>query len=141
MIDRLQPGTTEEFTVTVTKDMLPVFEGQVVHPVMSTVSMIYYMEWVGRRVILPYLEADEEGSGFAVDIKHVGPAVIGQEVTFRATCVQVTEKRVVCEVTADTTRNRVGLGTFVQAIFKKDEIKKRFEALQAEINQEVSRKS
>lgn len=134
LIDRLQPGTTEEFSVTVTEDMLPVFEGQVVHAVMSTVSMIYYMEWAGRRVILPYLEEDEEGSGFAVDIKHVGPAVVGQEVTFRATCVQVTEKRVVCEVTADTTRNRVGVGTFTQAIFKKDEIKRRFEELQAAVN-------
>nr|WP_274388593.1 thioesterase [Brevibacillus agri] len=116
--------------------MLPKFEGEVVHPVMSTVSMIYYMEWAGRQVILPYLEEDEEGSGFAVDIRHVGPAVVGQTVTFKAVCHEVTEKRVVCEVTADTARNRVGVGTFTQAIFNKHEIRQRFEALQAEISAE-----
>ncbi|MGN7469562.1 thioesterase family protein [Brevibacillus sp. SAFN-007a] len=134
MKEGLQPGITAEFTVTVTEDMLPTFEGQVVHPVMSTVSMIYYMEWAGRQVILPFLEEDEEGSGFAVDIRHVGPAVVGQTVTFKAVCREVTEKRVVCEVTADTVRNRVGVGTFTQAIFNKHEIRRRFEALQAEIS-------
>ena len=133
MKEGLKPGTTAEFTVVVTEDMLPKFEGEVVHPVMSTVSMIYYMEWAGRQVILPYLEADEEGSGFAVNIRHVGPAVAGQVVTFKAVCQEVTKNRVVCEVTADTARNRVGVGSFTQAIFNKHEIRRRFETLQAEI--------
>jgi len=128
----LQPGTTAEITVKVTSDMFPAFDGQVVHPVMSTVSMIYYMEMAGRHVILPYLEDHEEGCGLAVDIKHVGPAVEGQEVMFRAVCVEVTEKRVVCVVTADTTRNRVGVGTFTQAIFNKHDMSRRFQAIQEE---------
>lgn len=136
MKSELQPGTSAEFTVTVTAEMVPVFDGEVIHPVMSTVSMIYFMEKAGRYVLVPYLEEHEEGSGFAVDIKHVGPAVIGQEVTFRAICVEVTQKRVVCEVTADTTRNRVGLGVFTQAIFQKDDIQRRFRQLQSEIDEE-----
>ncbi|QRG67084.1 thioesterase family protein [Brevibacillus choshinensis] len=135
MKDELQPGTTAEFTVTVTPEMVPVFDGEVIHPVMSTVSMIYYMEKAGRYVLVPHLDEHEEGSGFAIDIKHVGPAVIGQEVTFRAVCVEVTEKRVICEVTADTARNRVGVGMFTQAIFNKDEMKRRFQQLQTEIDE------
>lgn len=134
MKSELVPGTTAEITVTVTEEMVPAFDGEVVHHVMSTVSMIYYMEKAGRYVLLPYLEEHEEGSGFAIDIKHVGPAVIGQEVTVRAICTEVTEKRVVCEVTAETSRNRVGVGTFTQAIFNKQEIRQRFASLQAEIN-------
>ncbi len=135
MKDELQPGTTAEITVTVTPEMVPVFDGEVIHPVMSTVSMIYYMEKAGRYVLAPHLDEHEEGSGFAIDIKHVGPAVIGQEVTFRAVCVEVTEKRVICEVTADTARNRVGVGMFTQAIFNKDEMKRRFQQLQTEIDE------
>lgn len=136
MKNGLQPGVTAEFTVTVSADMFPVFDGEVIHPVMSTVSMIYFMEKAGRYVLLPHLEAHEEGSGFAIDIKHVGPAVMGQQVTFRAVCVEVTEKRVVCEVTADTSRNRVGVGVFTQAIFNKDEIHRRFQQLQGEVDEQ-----
>ncbi|MED4583950.1 thioesterase, FlK family [Brevibacillus choshinensis] len=139
MKNGLQPGTTAEFSVTVTAEMVPVFDGEVIHPVLSTVSMIYHMEKAGRYVLLPHLEDHEEGSGFAIDIKHVGPAVIGQEVTFRAVCVEVTQKRVVCEVTADTARNRVGVGFFTQAIFNKDEIQRRFQQLQAEIDKKYDR--
>lgn len=135
MKDGLQPGATAEFTVTVTPEMVPVFDGEVIHPVLSTVSMIYYMEKAGRYVLAPHLEEHEEGSGFAIDIKHVGPAVIGQEVTFRAVCVEVTQKRVVCEVTADTARNRVGVGTFTQAIFNKGEMQRRFQQLQTEFDE------
>lgn len=131
----LQPGTSAEFTVTVTPEMFPVFEGEVIHQVMSTVSLIYYMELAGRKVILPYLEDHEEGCGFAVDIKHVGPAVSGQDVRFRAVCLEVTKKRVICEVTADTTHNRVGFGTFTQAIFDKEEVRNRFASLHAKIYQ------
>ncbi|QQE74376.1 thioesterase [Brevibacillus composti] len=132
----LVPGTKVEFSVTVTEEMLPAFDGEVVHQVMSTVSMIYYMEKAGRYVILPYLEEHEEGSGFGINIKHVGPAVVGQEVTFRAVCTEVTEKRVVCEVSAQTARNLVGLGTFTQAIFNKQEIQQRFRQLREEIEAE-----
>lgn len=136
MKEGLVPGVEATFTVTVTEEMVPVFDGEVIHPVMSTVSMVYYMEKAGRYVLAPHLEEHEEGSGFAIDIKHVGPAVIGQEVTFRAVCVEVTEKRVVCEVIADTARNRVGVGLFTQAIFNKDEMKRRFRQLQAEIDRQ-----
>ncbi|RNB86784.1 thioesterase [Brevibacillus nitrificans] len=135
MKKELQPGTAAEFTVTVTEEMFPVFDGEVIHPVLSTVSMIYYMEKAGRYVLLPHLEEHEEGSGFGIEVKHVGPAVAGQKVTFRAVCVEVTAKRVVCEVTADTSCNRVGVGLFTQAIFNKEDMHRRFQKLQAEIDE------
>jgi len=114
--------------------MFPAFDGEVIHPVMSAFSMIYHMEKAERYVLLPHLEEHEEGSGLAIDIKHVGPAVVGQEVTFRAVCVEVTEKRAVCEVTADTPRHRVGVGLFTQAISNKADMHRRFQQLQAEID-------
>jgi fluoroacetyl-CoA thioesterase len=131
----LQPGVAAEFTVTVTEEMRPVFDGKVVHHVMSTVSMIYYMEKAGREVILPFLEEHEEGSGFAIEIKHVGPAVIGQEVRFKAICTEVSPTRVVCDVFAETELNLVGKGSFTQAIFNKDEIKQRFAELQKKVDE------
>lgn len=118
------------FTITVTDEMRPSFDGQVIHHVMSTVTMIYYMEKAGRELILSYLDEHEEGAGFALDIKHVGLAVIGQKVKFEAICTEVTEKRVVCDVIAETDMNLVGKGSFTQAIFNRQEMKERIIQLQ-----------
>lgn len=52
-------------SITVTEDMIAAFGGEMVHPVLSTVTMVYYMEWVGRKVILPFLEEGEEGESGA----------------------------------------------------------------------------
>ncbi|WP_027417035.1 thioesterase family protein [Aneurinibacillus terranovensis] len=133
MKEGLVPGITADFSIIVEESMMPAFDGEVVHPVLSTVSMIYYMEKAGRYVILPYLEDDEEGAGFSIDIKHIGPAVVGQVVRFKAVCTEVNEKRVVCEVTAHTNLNIVGQGSFIQAFFKKTDMAKRIERIQEQI--------
>lgn len=122
-------GAETSFIVTVTPDMYPAFDGTTIHEVMSTVTMIYYMEKAGRELIVPFLEEEEEGSGFALDIKHVGPAVAGQEVTFRAVCTEAGAKRIVCEVVAETQFNLVGKGLFTQAIFNKATMADRLAAL------------
>lgn len=127
MITDLKPGTEAGLEFVVTESMLAGFDGEVVHPVLSTVSMIYHMEKAGRHVILPYLDPDEEGAGFEVNVKHVGPAVLGQTVRVKAICTEVTPKRVVCEVRAETDLNLVGTGTFTQAIFKKEQMAQKIE--------------
>ncbi|AQR77505.1 thioesterase [Paenibacillus larvae] len=129
----LRPGAAVSFDVTVTSDMRPAFDGKVVHEVMSTVMMIYYMEKAGREMIVPFLEEGEEGSGYALDIKHVGPAVVGQTVTFRAVCSEVSPKRVICHVTAETEYNPVGTGSFTQAIFDKKAVTQRFMELSQKV--------
>ncbi|CAH8706976.1 thioesterase [Paenibacillus thiaminolyticus] len=132
----LIPGAEISFVVTVTPDMHPAFDGIVIHEVMSTVSMIYFMEKAGREMIVPFLEEEEEGSGFALDIKHVGPAVAGQEVTFRAVCTEAGPKRIICDVTAETKFNLVGTGSFTQAIFDKRTMADRFAALRRKVEEE-----
>jgi len=48
-------GRQESIEVKVTEEMFASFEGEVVHPVYSTVAMVYHMEWVSRKIILPFL--------------------------------------------------------------------------------------
>ncbi|MCM3341523.1 thioesterase [Paenibacillus sp. MER TA 81-3] len=131
----LHPGAAISFAVTVTSDMRPAFDGKVVHDVMSTVMMIYYMEKAGREMIVPFLEEGEEGSGYALDIKHVGPALVGQVVMFRAVCAEVAPKRVICDVTAETEFNLVGKGSFTQAIFDKKVMAQRFMELRGKVEE------
>lgn len=132
----LVPGAEIAFAVTVTPDMYPAFDGAAIHKVMSTVTMIYYMEKAGREMIVSFLDEEEEASGIALDIKHVGPAIAGQEVTFRAVCIEVGAKRIVCEVTAETRINLVGKGTFTQAIFYKNTMAERITALRRKAEEE-----
>lgn len=133
MKPELVPGVEAGFEIVVTDDMLAGFDGKVVHPVFSTVAMIYHMEKAGRHVILPYLEPDEEGAGYEVCVKHVGPAVRGQKVWIRAVCTEVTPKRVVCDVIAETDLNVVGTGQFTQAIFRKSQMVEKIAALERQV--------
>ncbi|WP_044639841.1 thioesterase family protein [Risungbinella massiliensis] len=118
----LLPGMKQEITITVEESMRPAFDEVVIHDVMSTVSMIYQMERVGRKMLVPYLEPHEEGAGYALDVCHTGIAVIGQEVTITAICTEVSDRRLVCDVVARTVDNVVGEGTFTQAIFPKEKL-------------------
>lgn len=123
------PGCVETVEVTVTEEMCPSFAGETVHPTMSTVSMVYYMEWVGRKIILPYLEDDEEGIGASICVKHAAPAPVGKQVRFFAEATEVSHRRVVCRVWAEHDRACVGEGTFTQVISPRHKILERIHAM------------
>lgn len=122
-------GQTAQLSVTVTEDMCPSFAGTAVHPTMSTVSMVYYMEWAGRQVILPFLEEHEEGIGASICIQHAAPAPVGKLVTFYAEATDVSDRKVVCKVWAEHDRACVGEGTFTQVISSKQKIMERIHSM------------
>jgi fluoroacetyl-CoA thioesterase len=126
----LKPGRREQMTVTVTSEMTASFGGKAVHPTLSTVSMIYYMEWVGRKVILPFLEDGEEGVGSGIFVQHRAPAPVGKEVTFTAEASEVKPSKVVCLVRAEHDKSLVGTGTFVQTILSKQRILDRIKQME-----------
>jgi fluoroacetyl-CoA thioesterase len=121
----LLPGIRETMEVRVTRDMTAAFGGVEVHPVLSTVSMVYYMEWVGRRILLPYLEEHEEGVGGAISVRHRAPAPVGCSVIFTAEVVKVKLNKVICRVQAEHAKAIIGEGEFVQAVLPKRVIKER----------------
>lgn len=126
----LNVGHRETMSIVVAPDMCPAFGGVQVHPTLSTVSMIYYMEWVGRRVILPFLEEGEEGVGAAISVEHRAPAPVGKEVTFTAEAVEVAPRRVVCRVWAEHDKGIVGEGMFHQAILPRQKILDRIASME-----------
>ncbi|MFC7440358.1 thioesterase family protein [Laceyella putida] len=125
----LEPGYQETISIVVSEEMAAAFAGQMVHPVLSTVHLVYYMEWVGRQVILPFLEEGEEGVGAAIQIRHTAPAPIGKRVTFTATVTEQTEYKVVCQVKAEHDRAVVGEGEFVQVILPIEKIQANIERM------------
>ena len=126
----LEIGQKREIRALVTADMYAQFEGQLVHPVYSTVSMVYHMEWAARQIILPYLEAHEEGVGAAVTVEHVAPTIAGMEVTAIATLTAFDRSKVVCEVEVINDAGMVaGRGTVIQHIVQKEKFYKKIEQL------------
>ena len=123
MLEGLEIGRKETIQITVTEMMFAAFEGEVVHPVYSTVSMTYHMEWVSRKIILPFLSAEQEGMGAAVKVKHVSPAPYGSLVTLTATVTELRDNKVITKVVAESEVGVIGLGEVTQVILPKATIK------------------
>lgn len=115
-------GREETIEIIVTEDMFASFEGVVVHPVYSTVAMTYHMEWVSRKIILPFLEEHEEGMGAAVQLKHVAASTLGSTVTLTATLVELRANVVITKVTAKNHLGLIGTGEVRQVILPKETI-------------------
>lgn len=118
----LEKGMSESIIIQVTSDMYAQFEGEVVHPAYSTVSLVYHFEWVSRQIILPYLEYDEEGMGGAVTAKHMAPAKLGDVITLTAFVTEIKRNNVYTKVVAKKGDMIVGTGEVKQVIMKKDKI-------------------
>lgn len=127
----MAPGWTATVEVVVDATMFAAFEGEVVHPVYGTAAMIAHMELAGRRIILPYLEAHEEGVGYEIRARHLAPTVAGMRVIARAMLTEVRCSRVICRVEAHNTRGPIGEGDFTQVIVPQARIARSIAALQA----------
>lgn len=126
MLDSLKVGNTAEFTITVTEDMCPAFDGVVVHSVYSTWSMAHHMELAARMVLAPHLEEHEEGIGAHLSIDHIAPTPLGHTVRVVAEAVELGPTTLVCDVIAYHVRESgdrvVGKGRQVQRILPKKKL-------------------
>jgi predicted thioesterase len=122
MKPELVSGLTAEVTVEVKPSMCPHFDGVLVHPVFATWELVHYMEVAGRKLLVPYLEKDEEGIGAHVSVDHRAPATIGSVVTVRATAETVMRHRLVCHVEAHCGDRLLGEGRFIQIIMPRDKL-------------------
>ncbi|WP_409270182.1 thioesterase family protein [Neobacillus sp. SCS-31] len=115
-------GQEETIQFTVTKEMFAEFGGQVVHPAYSTAWMVYHMEWASRKIILPFLEVNEEGMGAEVTVKHIAPGLEGDAITVTASLSSMEGNTVVTEVKAYGPDGLIGIGDVKQKILPKMKI-------------------
>lgn len=123
----LAEGHTAVVMTEVTPSMYAQFEGDVVHPVYSTVSMVYHMEWASRKIILPYLEDHEEGMGAEVNVEHMAPAKNGSSLEIKASVIKYERNIIVTEVTVRDKENDrlIGKGEVKQVVLPKEKINER----------------
>lgn len=120
--------------VTVTPDMVATFEELgLVHPLYSTWSMVRHMELACRKIILPYLEPHEDAVGYSITVTHLAPTAVGEQVTARARLVEVEGRRIVCAVEAFNQYEKIGEGTQVQMLVRRERLRSRIAELSKRI--------
>lgn len=139
----LKIGQTAEADIVVSREMFATFGGQTVHELYSTASLVQHMEWVARKIIVPYLEPHEEGMGFHVEVSHLALTLPGMNVRLKATVSDIRENKIVCDVEAFNLRGKLARGTVTQAIIQKEWLERKTRELQiinqlAEQSQSVS---
>ncbi len=129
----LKVGSQSTVSTVVTENMVARLGGQQIHPVLATAQMIEWMEWAGRRLILPYLEEGEDAVGYAVDIVHLAPTLVGEPFRATATFVGLEKNRIIADVAAGNARGRIGQGRFIQVLVPKDSLTRRLEEIRRQV--------
>lgn len=118
----LQIGNQAVVHAVVSPEMFAQFEGEVIHPAYSTVTMIYHMEWASRLLIIPYLDEEEEGIGGAVSARHLSSSPEGSSIIITATVSKLDGNSVYSTVTVHNGKILAGEGEVKQVILKKSRI-------------------
>lgn len=121
----LSIGHTETVEIEVTPDMVACFEGKTVHELYSTSFLVQHMELAARKLIVPYLEENEEGMGCHVEVSHLALTLPGMTVEIKATISDIRDNKVVVDVEASNLRGKIARGTVTQAIVDKEWLEKR----------------
>ena len=122
-----EPGIVREILVTVTQDMCPAFDGVVVHPCYATWSLVHHMEIAARKILVDFLEDHEEGIGTHVSVDHFNPCRVGKTVRIRAELTEVSDQRVICDVTVHEGDRLLAQGRQVQVVMNKETLKRLIE--------------
>ena len=125
-----EPGIVREVEFTITEGMCPVFEGQLIHRCCSTWTIAHQFEVAARKVLVDFLEANEEGVGSHVSVDHIAPCGVGKSVRVRAKLKEVSRDqrgRVVCELAAFDGERLLAKGTQIQIVMGKNELRQHIE--------------
>ena len=91
-------GKEYSLSFTVQSDMTATLDGTEIHPVCSTVTMVYYAEVAARRVIEPFFETGDQAIGGGINLKHTGMAARGEKVEVNARIISFDGRILVCEI-------------------------------------------
>jgi fluoroacetyl-CoA thioesterase len=117
MKDTLKPGMSFEKTTKTTPDMGISHMGPGVPSMFSTPSMIMLMEGSCVEFLTPHMGEGEQTVGFHVNVKHLAPTKIGQNVRAKVTLSEIKGRRLLLIVEAfNEDGTKVGDGTHERAV-------------------------
>jgi len=120
MINPFKPGDKKYYSKVVTEDETATFESGEVHPFYGTFALGRDAEWVCRLFVLEMKEEGEEGIGTYLNVKHLAPALVGDEVNPTAILDKVDGRNVHCSFEAHRNGKLIAEGTTGQYILSED---------------------
>ena len=115
-------GDKKVFKRLVRKEDVAKFESGEVHPFYATFALGRDAEWAGRLFVLEMLDEDEEGIGTFLTVKHVSPALVGQEVEITVEITELEGRKINCSFEAKVGERLIATGTTGQMILKKTKV-------------------
>jgi len=122
-------GTTGQASLIVRQEHLASqLKSSLLPPVLATPIMILVMENAALDAIRPFLDEDESAVGTVVDVRHIAPTPIGQQITAEARVVEVSDRRIVFAVAARDEVEDIGSGTHERTVVDLQRIARRLKA-------------
>jgi fluoroacetyl-CoA thioesterase len=120
----LKPGLTTTKTIRVDEPRVISFMGDDCR-VYATPRIIGDLEYTCRDFLLGHLDAGEDSVGTKVNWEHVGPALLGAEVTFSVKLAGVDGRRVSFEASVTDGADAVAHGTHERFIVDVQKVRER----------------
>ena len=130
MLHKFKIGDKINHSHRVAENDAATFESGNVHQVFSTFALAREAEWCCRLFVLEMKEKEEEGIGTFIQVNHLSPALIGQQVDFEATIKSLEKNLIVCSYVAKVGDRIIATGEQGQKILKKEKINLLFSSLQ-----------
>ena len=123
MKEIFKPGDIKEYRTFVKPGDVALFHGVVVHDVYATFALARDAEWTTRQFVLEMKDEDEEGIGTYLQIKHRGPAFVGEEIMFSGKFLSLTDGVLTCSFEARVADRIIATGETGQKILKLEKVK------------------
>lgn len=116
LVRDLQPGLELEWSRVVTIDQSARHLGSGDVGVLATPAMIAMMEGTSLRCVQPYLAEGETTVGYIVNIRHLAPTPVGNEVTIKSRLEGIDGRKLRFRVEAREGEKLIGEGEHVRVI-------------------------
>ncbi len=96
--------------------------------VLSTPWLIWFLEHAAREAMLPLLDDHESTVGVLVDVEHLAPTPLGQQVTCTARIINTDGKLITFQLEARDEQERIAKGIHKLHVINSERFKSRVEA-------------
>ena len=125
MIRPPRVSETGELSFVVTDQHIIDFADEQMPAVLCTPWLIWFLEHAAREAMLPLLDSDESTVGIRIDVEHLAPTPLGQNVTCTARVIHVDGNVVSFSLKAHDAQEEIARGTHKLSVVHKERLNRR----------------
>ena len=121
-------GTVGEQTFVVESKHAIEFASEGMPAVLSTPQLIAALERTARQTIADHLEPNERSVGTEIELRHLAPTPLGQQVTCIARVIRAEGREVIFQLEARDQREMIARGVHKRAVIRVETFSRRVES-------------